>query len=67
LKHVPVLPTRRTDAQLDAFVDRLFAIAAEMAWRTEYDVWDGIREPGSWFCSQKFCGFWDSCPYGGAH
>lgn len=66
LKHVPVLPTRRTDAQLDAFVDRLFNVAAEMAWRVEYDVWDGIRDPGSWLCSHKFCGFYSTCKYGGA-
>lgn len=56
-----IVPTTRTDAQLDAFTDRVFALAAEMAWRCEMDVWTGaapgIFKPGSDVCSG--CGFTD--------
>jgi hypothetical protein len=62
---VDVIPTRRSDRQLDAFVDRLYGIAAEIHWRLENDVWGGAV-PGSWWCSHKFCGYFDSCPFGGA-
>lgn len=63
--YAEIVPTVRTDRQLDAFVDRLYGIAAEMHWRLENDVWQGAV-PGSWWCSEKFCGYWDSCPLGGA-
>lgn len=59
------VPTVRTDRQLDAFTDRLLNIAAEIQWRLEYDVWAGAV-PGSWWCSQRSCGHWSSCPMGGA-
>jgi hypothetical protein len=62
---VEIVPTVRTDAQLDAFVDRLYRTAAEMHWRLEHDVWQGAV-PGSWWCSDRFCGYWASCPMGGA-
>ncbi|HWT25456.1 MAG TPA: PD-(D/E)XK nuclease family protein, partial [Solirubrobacteraceae bacterium] len=38
---VDVIPARRTDVQLDAFVDRLYGIAAEINWRLETGVWGG--------------------------
>ena len=59
-----VVSTSRTDAQLDGLLDRLVAVAAEMAWRVEMDVWDGAP-PGAWWCG-RFCGYWRSCPFGGA-
>jgi putative RecB family exonuclease len=59
-----IVATQRTDRQLDSFTDRLFAAAAEIAWRTETDMWSGAV-PGSWWCSQRFCGYWDSCKFGG--
>lgn len=62
---VEIIPTVRTDRQLDAFVDRLYRTAAEMRWRLENDLWQGAV-PGSWWCSARFCGYWDSCPMGGA-
>ena len=58
-----VLPTQRTDAQLDAHIRRIFGVATEIAWRAEHDVWSGAV-PGTWWCSPK-CGFWESCPMGG--
>lgn len=63
--YVEIVPTTRTDRQLDAFVDRLYGIAAEIAWRMETGVWAGAV-PGSWYCGERFCGFWDSCGMGGA-
>lgn len=56
-----IVPTTRSDAQLDAFTDRVFALAAEMAWRCETEIWTGaapgIFKPGSDVCSG--CGFTD--------
>lgn len=63
--YAEVVPTGRTDAQLDAFIDRVYQIAAEIHWRLETDNWAGAA-PGAWWCSRKMCGFWDSCPMGGA-
>jgi hypothetical protein len=50
--------TERTDAELDALTDRIFALAREIHWRTEYDVWSGAPV-GTWFCS--YCRYTD-CP-----
>lgn len=61
---VDIVSAPRTDAQLDAFYRRLLGIASEIAWRAEHDNWGGAV-PGSWWCSPKFCGFFDSCPMGG--
>lgn len=62
--YAEIVPTTRTDQQLDWFTQRVYNVAAEMAWRTEYDCWDGAP-PGAWWCSQRSCGFWGSCVYGG--
>lgn len=62
--YAEIVPTVRTDVQLDAFVDRLYGIAAEINWRMETGRWQGAV-PGSWWCSERFCGFWESCPMGG--
>lgn len=63
--YAKVIPTQRTDAQLDAHLRRIVGVAAEIAWRAENEHWQGAV-PGSWWCSQKMCGFWESCPMGGA-
>jgi hypothetical protein len=63
--YAEVVKTERTDAQLDHFVDRLYRISAEILWRLETDNWAGAA-PRSWWCTQKYCGFWGSCPMGGA-
>lgn len=57
--------TTRTRAELDAFLDTLYRAAAEIHWRVEYDVWEGAPE-GAWWCSERYCGFWGSCRFGGA-
>lgn len=61
-----VIDTARSEGQLDAFVQRIFAGAAEIDWRLQNDVWDGAV-PGAWWCAKKWCGFWDTCPHGGRH
>lgn len=60
-----VIETTRTNVQLDAFLGRIMAAAHEIAWRAEHDVWSGAV-PGEWWCTEKFCGHWASCPMGGA-
>ena len=62
--YAEVVPTVRTDVQLDAFTGRVYRIAAEMQWRLETENWAGAV-PGSWWCSHRMCGFWDTCPMGG--
>lgn len=62
--YAEVVPTVRTDRQLDSFADRVFSIAREIDWRAQNDVWSGAV-PGSWQCSERFCGFWPTCPMGG--
>ncbi|MGD0387253.1 MAG: PD-(D/E)XK nuclease family protein [Solirubrobacteraceae bacterium] len=38
---VDVVPTARTDRQLDALTGRIFALAREIEWRCETDCWSG--------------------------
>lgn len=64
-RDVLVTPTHRTDEQLDAFLIELYEIAAEIAWRAEYEVWTGPPR-GVWWCSQRWCGYWQGCRFGGA-
>lgn len=63
--YAEIVPTTRTDRQLDSFVDRLYRIAAEIQWRLENDNW-GFSIPGAYWCGPRSCGYWDSCPAGGA-
>lgn len=59
-----IIRTSRTDRQLDVFLHRIFAAAAEIDWRATNDVWDGAVA-GAWWCSEKWCGYWHQCPMGG--
>ena len=59
--YAEIVPTTRTDAQLDAFVDRLYRVGAEIAWRVEHDVW-GYAPPDAWWCTG--CGYSATCPGG---
>jgi hypothetical protein len=61
---VDTIPVPVTDRELDQFVTRIMGVAAEIAWRMEYDQWQGAV-PGAWWCSEKWCGFWADCPMGG--
>lgn len=62
--YAEVVPTQRTDQQLDAFVARLYGLAAELQWRLEYDNWS-LAPPDAWWCSATTCGYYASCPGGG--
>lgn len=59
-----VVPTERTDRQLDAYLSRIHMAAAEIAWRAEQDAWDGAPSM-AWWCSAKFCGYHSTCAFGG--
>lgn len=63
-RDVLVTPTYRTGEQLDAFALDLFAVAAEIAWRAEYEVWTGPAK-GVWWCSDRWCGYHAKCQFGG--
>lgn len=56
--------TERTDEELDNFLARILGAADEMAWRIENDTWS-YAPPGAWWCGEKTCGYWSSCPGGG--
>jgi hypothetical protein len=45
-----LVETTRTPEQLDVMIDRIFAAASEIDWRTRNDCWSGAA-PGTWFCS----------------
>ena len=60
-----IIPAPRSQAQLDGFTTLVANVARDIAWRTEPDTWTGAA-PGSWWCSERWCMFWQSCPYGGA-
>lgn len=65
-RNVLVTPAARTEQQLDSFLALLYRVAAEINWRTEHDVWHGPA-PGSWQCSERWCGYYRRCVFGGAH
>lgn len=62
--YAEIVPTVRTNSQLDALEDRLLLVASEIAWRIETDHWQGAV-PGHWKCSEKWCGYWPDCKFGG--
>jgi hypothetical protein len=49
-----VVSTQRTDRQLDRLTDRIFAVAAEMLWRAENDLWVGAA-PGIFRATSDVC------------
>jgi hypothetical protein len=64
--NVVLTTTTRTEEQLDSFLALLYRVAAEIDWRVTNDVWTPAPA-GSWWCAEKWCGFWATCPFGGAH
>jgi hypothetical protein len=63
--YAEIVPTERTDRQLDSLINRVYQVAAEINWRLETDNWGGAV-PGAWWCSERMCGYWAGCPMGGA-
>ena len=59
-----IIPLERMHKSLDTFEARLVMTAREIAWRAENEHWTGAL-PGSWWCSNRYCGFWKTCPFGG--
>lgn len=59
-----VVSTSRSDEQLDRLTDRIFSIAAEMAWRVEYGVWTGAA-PGIFRAASDVCSLcsYHDCPF----
>lgn len=55
-----IVLTQRTEAQQDRFLELVVRVAREIVWRAEHDVWSGAA-PGSWRCSERYCGFWPTC------
>ncbi len=53
-----VVPTERSERQLDLLSDRIFGLAREIEWRCETGIWSGAS-PHAWFCSA--CRYAD-CP-----
>lgn len=54
----------RSNAELDTFELRVAMIAKEIYWRAENDHWQAAL-PGSWWCSNSYCGFYATCKFGG--
>jgi hypothetical protein len=46
---VTIMPAPRSEAQLDLFTDRVFALAVEIDWRCQTGSWMGAP-PMTWFC-----------------
>lgn len=62
---VRLMTTTRTAEQIDNYLARIAAVAREIAWRTETGNWAGAP-PGAWWCSDRMCGYYSTCPLGGA-
>jgi len=46
-----IVPTTRTDRQLDALTGRIMDLAREIEWRTQTGTWSGAAPtPGNWYC-----------------
>lgn len=58
------LVTTRTQVQVNNLLERIAEVAREIDWRVETGNWQGAA-PGYWMCSQKSCGYWDTCRFGG--
>lgn len=56
-----VVPTERTDRQLDLLTHRVFSIARSIEWRWINDVWQGTGPDAAWLC--RSCGYKTDCPW----
>lgn len=57
---VQVLETTRTHEDVFA----LYGLIGEVWQAIQREVFTPT-DPGNWWCSHKYCGFWDVCEYGG--
>lgn len=61
---VTELETTRTQTQVNTMLERIALVAREIDHRVTTGDWQGAA-PGYWLCSQKGCGYWDTCRFGG--
>jgi hypothetical protein len=62
-----IVPTRRSRAQLQAFVRRILATARAIDGLYRQFGPDGpwpLADPTHWSCSQRYCSAWATCPGG---
>lgn len=59
--HADIREVHRTREAQEMYLQRVAMIAREIDWRVESGEWQGAA-PGTWWCSQKYCGFWNTCP-----
>lgn len=57
---VELVETRRTIDRLNRFVELCVITAAQIVQACELDMW-APADPGSWVCSERYCGFWQAC------
>jgi hypothetical protein len=55
-----IVPTARTETQLDLLTYRVFSIARSIEWRWRNDCWQGAPPDLAWLC--RGCGY-DSCAW----
>jgi hypothetical protein len=63
-RYAEVIPTERTNDQLDEFLAGIYRAAEEIEFRMEADNW-AYAPDGAWWCSEKSCGYWSRCVGGG--
>lgn len=56
-----VVPTPRTERQLDLLTTRVFSIARSIEWRWLNDVWQGTGPDVAWLC--RGCGYAADCDW----
>jgi PD-(D/E)XK nuclease superfamily len=61
---VTELETTRTQFQVNSMLERIAQVAREIDWRVTSGDWQGAA-PGYWMCSEKGCGYWNTCRFGG--
>lgn len=64
-EHCQVVPAQRSDGQLLALERRIAQTARLIARCAETGEW-ALSSPDGWWCSQRMCAFWRSCPAGAA-
>ncbi len=58
------LTTSRTNVQVNSTLETIALVARELDWRASSGDWSGAA-PGYWKCSERMCGYWDTCRFGG--
>ncbi len=56
-----IVPTERSERQLNLLTNRVFSVARSMEWRWLNDCWAGTPPDLAWLC--RGCGFNQDCPW----